>query len=344
MGDFFGFNKWMIDSSFNNIQDIFDSLGESINKTIDFSNKGLSEMLGNDVYKMLIKFSTNFIFPVAIVFLMVFVTINLSSNMIEINLEGNQALFKFIEYFAKIGIGAVILYNSFNIVNVIYDVPREISVLMAKEITQKDLSLDKRFDVDEYIYDSLTKDNLPTNWSPNVWEVLGYTAKYATDPFSMIDDIKNVETKHKEFRRYTFMENKGMSGLFWFFLSSTISRLIMTIVPIVIEIVLYIRIMRILLYVWISPIPISFLFSKHLNQNGINFLRNLFALGMQLAVIMILVFLYYTIQHTQYISFITSQSSVNLNTMAISLTSFGVLLISLIWGSEKFTKELLGVN
>ena len=138
-------------------------------------------------------------------------------------------------------------------------------------------------------------------------------------------------------RMKTEMANMGIGELFQLSLETMIISLTMKILSVFITVILYGRMVEIYVYSSIAPLPFATMTNKEWGNIGTNYLKGLFALGIQGFFIMVCVGIYSVLIHSMSIS-------TNIHGAMFSIAAYTIVLAFSLFKTGSVAKSVLNAH
>ena len=363
----------LISWGLKSLSDVFDLLRTSMDTVKGESFKGIDALLPKGVWEAVISVTQSAILPFGIIVLLVFLFLDLINNISEFNMYSENTLSHLLRFFAKLFIGVFIIYNSFNIVNLTFGFANTIVSTSATKMQKKEI---KKIDVYTFIEKSLEQKGVKVDYSKGaltqIWDFISAPfkdnsqtsyaeiSKYMSE-HNETDIIKAsaelAKQKEKEYKERlendenlrkqeilvrTYFKDQSFGQIAVFAFTTFIISLVSRFIPIIVTIVLASRAIELYLHVAISPIALSTLFNKTLNNSGVNFMKSVFSYGIQGFVILFIVFIYTILQSSLYKELLTKPGEINLTNISLTMLAYGLMSGIMLFQSKSLSQKLLG--
>lgn len=362
----------LISWGLKSLSDVFDLLRTSMDTVKGESFKGIDALLPKGVWEAVISVTQSAVLPFGIIVLLVFLFLDLINNVSEFNMYSENTLSHLLKFFAKLFIGVFIIYNSFNIVNLTFGFANTIVSTSATKMQKKEI---KKIDVYTFIEKSLEEKGVKVDYSKGIlakiWdnisyvfnndqvsygEIMRYMKQHEeTDMVKVVSELQ--EKKEKEYKEKlendenlrkqeilirTYFKDQSFGQIAVFAFTTFIISLVSRFIPIIVTIVLAARAIELYLHVAISPIALSTLFNKTLNNSGVSFMKSVFSYGIQGFVILFIVFIYTVLQSSLYQELLTNPGKINLTNISLTMLAYGLMSGIMLFQSKSLSQKLLG--
>ena len=329
--------KWIIKNVMGLWEAIIDSMYGSINAANEHTTQGFKNLFNTtdtSIYDSVLNITNKVVLPIAIIILMIFLILDLSTKMADTNLRSDSAIANFTSFGLKLILGVILITSAPTVVSTTYDIANA----MVKESN-------KAFENEEIeklgFYDILEK-NIKNSGGeidtdPTAWEW-----------FKGVFSSKDKEEKEEDIRKarildYYFERDLISANIFDLILALITWLASFAIYPIML-LTLMARAFELYLYLMISPITLSMFFNRGTSQNGVNFIKNIFAFGLQTLVIIFVLYIYMRLLNGFTQELITTNKLISLLDISTKILVQTGFCIFGILGSRTLAQKALGAN
>lgn len=359
INNFLNIDEAFFRESINNFNGIIKNLFNSVNSQAISNSGGFQNLIYQDssIYEKIVNISNNVILPIAILLLLTFLVIDLSVRLSEVStMNSDTSISYIISFVFKLLIGVILISNAPKIVEITFDTANYLTQNAHKYIFDEEENRVEDFDLYDLMEQNLknrgieisteiTFTDLLNMNGKDVWEVIKTRRENSRND---IEDGSDFQTEEKEdyYRDQkileTYLDNTEVNGLFITFVISLIVLILSYLFPLAVGLVMLRRGLELYLYLAVSPITLGFLFNRHTQQSGVNFLKNIFAYGLQLLVIFFVVYIYSSLTNLYAVNLLKQTGEIKLTTLAMQYGVYTIFGIGAVMGSKSLTQRALG--
>lgn len=338
----FNLDEILFRETMANFNKIITSLYSSLNNGALESSGGFKNLIYSDntIYEKIINISNAIMLPMAILFLLSFLVFDLSSKLSEnSSMNSDTSMAHIVHFVFKLLIGVVLISNAPTIVTTTFDVANSLTKRANEYLVSEEETKDN-FDMYDLMEKNLTNRGIPIKEN-NFGDHVSYYVKRIWGEMDKEEASEGAYGREAKILE-TYMDNSEIDGLFFSFIVSLLANVVIYILPFVLKLVLIRRGLELYIYLAVSPITLSFLFNKNTQQSGVNFLKSIFAYGLQLLVIFFLIYIYSSVINSFASNLLLDTKEINLNGIALEYLLYSVFCIFALFGSKSLTQRALG--
>lgn len=327
--------KWIIKNILGFWEAIMDSMYGSIEAANEQTIQGFKNLFNttdSSIYDSVLNITNKVVLPIAIIILLIFLILDLSTKMAEVNLKSDTAIANFTSFGLKLILGILLITSAPTVVSTTYDIANAMVKESNKAFEQEEI---ERLGFYDILEKNIKNSGGEINTDPTAWEW-----------FKGVFSTKDAEEKEEDIRKARIVDYYLERDL----ISANIRDLILAIITWIASFAIYpiilltlmSRAFELYLYLMVSPITLTMFFNRSTTQNGVNFLKNIFAFGLQTLVIIFVLYIYMKLLNSFTTELLTTKELISMKYISTKILLQTMFCIFGILGSKTLAQRALG--